>query len=646
MQVRRTIETGLGALVLAGAVAAQQAPDGRQVAAPAGDVLSGLVRLPEPASVRTTSRAAVLPVTFERERDGSWSFGTEAWVERAGRVSIAALSFDGRPWRILAQAPGAPERELAAWVAAEGGERRTAVQEETLEGALADRFDLPAAPAGRWTIRAEAPAGARPAGGWLVVADEGTEVLASHLATYELTSDREPGLVAQVEGAAGGAPLVGAVESAEVVLDTARGSASVPMTDDGRSGDGAAGDGVFGAVLPRGLSGAVRARVVVRGAAPGGGTFLRTTEHAFTVVERRAVLTGSAAARVADDTRLELGIGAFVLDPSRRLHVSAEVWGTDASGAPVPVCWLSRIEAPRAAAGESALPLWLDGRWLDVARAAPPLELREVRVQDPDTQAVIDRLERVPLAVGALPSVVGSGTTEPTRAMELGAGAAPQSSGPLPPRGESLVPRALMLVHGYCSGGAVWPAADFSQPKLVFLDPNQNRTNDQFALLLRDLGSSVRSFGILAHSQGGLAALHLLTYYDSGLDRALGERLIQSVGSPYQGTPLASLGFFSCGVNDDMTPDGAALWLSGIPAWARSEVHYWTTSNSGSACNFFTNLILSSPNDGVIEMARGQLPGADNRGHVVGWCHTTGMSNPAHYTDHARNAERNARAAR
>jgi hypothetical protein len=33
-------------------------------------------------------------------------------------------------------------------------------------------------------------------------------------------------------------------------------------------------------------------------------------------------------------------------------------------------------------------------------------------------------------------------------------------------------------------------------------------------------------------------------------------------------------------------------------------------------------------------------------GHKSGWCHTTGMSNPASYTDHVRNAEMNAQAAR
>jgi hypothetical protein len=203
-----------------------------------------------------------------------------------------------------------------------------------------------------------------------------------------------------------------------------------------------------------------------------------------------------------------------------------------------------------------------------------------------------------------------------------------------------------MLVHGYCSGGNVWPAADFTQPKQVFLDPNQNRTHDQFAQLLASAGAAHDSFGGVAHSQGGAALLHLLAFYESPLDHALGSRRIQSVATPYQGTPLASLGSFACGVNNDMTPSGSAAWLANVPSWARAEVFYWTTSDAGSACNFLTSLFLTDPEDGTVEKFRGQLPGGNDMGHTTGWCHTTGMSYPANYTDHARNQAMDAAAAR
>jgi hypothetical protein len=86
--------------------------------------------------------------------------------------------------------------------------------------------------------------------------------------------------------------------------------------------------------------------------------------------------------------------------------------------------------------------------------------------------------------------------------------------------------------------------------------------------------------------------------------------------------------------------------LAGIPTWARNEVYYWTTSDGGSACNFLTGLLLMNPEDGVVENFRAQLPGGHSMGNVTGWCHTTGMTYPASYTDHTRNADMNTNAAR
>jgi hypothetical protein len=332
----------------------------------------------------------------------------------------------------------------------------------------------------------------------------------------------------------------------------------------------------------------------------------------------------------------------------RRLHLSAEVWGVDAHGAETPVAWLSHIGMPAETWGTTSLALHLDGRWLARAGTRGPLELRRVRVQDPDSHVLYDELAVLPLPAGELPPAAFLPASVVTPGMLMGlppAGAAPTSglglspglvgglSGRAQPKQPPTPPPpwqpALLLSHGYCSGGAIWPPADFSEPKLVFLDPNANRSNDQFAQLLAAAGAAKDSFGFVGHSQGGLAALHLLTYYQSGLDLAVGPRRIQSVASPYQGTPLAALGFFACGVNDDMTTSGAPVWLAGIPTWARAEVSYWTTQNSGSACNFLTNLVLGSPNDGTVEKDRGQLPGANSMGHVTGWCHTPGMSYPA-----------------
>ena len=191
-----------------------------------------------------------------------------------------------------------------------------------------------------------------------------------------------------------------------------------------------------------------------------------------------------------------------------------------------------------------------------------------------------------------------------------------------------------------------------------FQDPNKNRTHDQFANLIKNFGADYPSFGIVAHSQGGAASLHLYTYYWSGLDYATGRRLIQSVGTPYQGTALAgnlaALGSVfgaGCGTNNDLTYSGAASWLAGIPSWARAKVHYSTTSFTDvwyryDYCSHRHRSVFGDPDDGVIEKAYGQLPGANNRGHKTGWCHTSGMRDPAQTSDSSRNSDMNANAAR
>ena len=90
---------------------------------------------------------------------------------------------------------------------------------------------------------------------------------------------------------------------------------------------------------------------------------------------------------------------------------------------------------------------------------------------------------------------------------------------------------------------------------------------------------------------------------------------------------------------------------SGIPTWSRQAVHYYTTAFDDAPfafdyCSLATDFFLSDPEDGVTERSNGQLPGANNRGHVSGWCHTTDMRDPAQYFDSSRNATMNANAAR
>jgi hypothetical protein len=529
---------------------------------------------------------------------------------------------------------------------------------DDLPGWIIDRYDLRDVPAGAWSVRVEsddarsarAPSARAPSEAWLIARPAGDLAIDAFVSTQQLVGDGSVAVLARVHtGARAGEvrPTHG-----RVVLETAAAARVLALRDDGLNEDGAAGDGVFGARIPDDLRGMLRARVELDGSTSEGRAFLRSAEIAFPVVDRALFLSGTAHARSLDARHAAIEIDALPMSAPRRLHVSAEVWGRTDDGRTTPVCWLSRMLDPELSEGAWSLPLVFETRWLELARADAPLELRAVRVQDPDSEVVLDRMARMPLESSGLPAVNRGATLTITPEMLTGVAVFTFSSasqaGVHAHESPTLFNPALMLVHGYCSSGSIWPAADFMQPKLAFLDPNQNRTNDQFAQLIdqQAQAASLSSFGAVTHSQGGLAALHLLTYYQSGLDLSHGPRRIQALAGPFQGTPLASLGFFACGVNNDMTPSGAAAWLAGIPSWARAEVWFWTTSDGGSACNALTNLFLVSPNDGTVEVVHGQLPGGNAMGNTTGWCHTTGMVYPASYTDHTRNQAMNAAAAR
>lgn len=608
----------------------------RQVLAPASDIAAGIVRLPEPSALATRSTCSLDRLVFVRTRDG-WAATVELDVEREGGWSLALLAPGVIDGRVLAAPAGAPLRPIDASFALQ---RQVTLAGDELPGWVVDRRDLRGAPKGSWSVRIEVEHAPQVVDGW-ILATASSEVSAEAFFSSHLRVRGTP--LAVLARAQGRDVLASTGAELEFELDGAR--EFVAMLDDGLHDDGAANDGLFGAFLPAEALGKFTARAHVRGRTRSGGTFRRSVALASELHEAPLALDGRAELNAGADNRLHIAIGAQPLDVPRRVHASAELWGARA-GLATPVVWLSRMSLPSSSANGLVLDFELDPRWLDLAGVQAPFELRQVRVQDPDTEGVLAFLAEIPLettqlaARAPLPTTVGVNTLLASNGTPLSPRQPAPSARPIQP--------ALMLVHGYCSSGAIWPAAHFSAPKLNFLDPNANRSHDQFAQLLiaQANAAQLSSFGVVAHSQGGAAALHLLTYYTSGLDYASGPRLIQSVATPYLGTPLASLGFFACGVNSNMTPSGAATWLAGIPSWARAKVHYWTTSNSGSACNGLTDFFLSNPEDGTVERTRGQLSGGNSMGHVTGWCHTTGMSNPANYTDATRNAAMNAAAAR
>lgn len=672
MRTRFILSSALSAAALLAASLTAAALPAKRLASPPEDLLSGKLALPSPADAGVRSHSALLPVRFEDKAGGPRRFEVTFPVDGSERFSLMLLSPQGG-WEASVQSPLARDLGKLAHAGATVAPGEIGLGEQKVAGDVYT-FDHPANGTWRLSISTDRPAAKADSveapeapDGYLLLSVDSPVRLYAHLASYDLVAGRSVGLVAyafdadQAGNGEGKAPrpLAGALDKAVMRLTTPSGRVvSVPMFDDGRHRDGAAGDGVFGGLLEKAAPGTYVAQVEAAGVSPEGKGFVRTSQHVFPVIEPSLALAREAEARaVGHDLQFDLKVARLVR--SEAVEAGAEVWGTR-DGRKVPVAWIGGMIEPQAQGDAAILPLVLDGRWLDLAGATAPFELRRVTVKDRDAHIPIASFGRLAVDTLGLPEPRAEKATGITDEMLQGPRPSEREMAFANLSGDGakayIGGRKLVLVHGYCSG-SVWSTGSFAN-SAVFLDLNQNRSHDQFAQRIATFGAQWDSFGLVAHSQGGAASLHLYTYYWSGLDSATGNRLIQSVGTPYQGTALAGnvavLGQIfgvGCGSNFDLTYDGASLWLAGIPSWARAKVNYFTTSFTDvwyryDYCQAASDVLLSDPDDGVIEQSRGQLSGAVNRGHKTGWCHTSGMRDPSQTTDGARNADMSANAAR
>ncbi|MFT5198035.1 MAG: hypothetical protein ACI87O_000684 [Planctomycetota bacterium] len=604
----------------------------KQVSAPASDILSRMVRLPDRWQNPESIRGSLL----EFESDGK-NAQVSFWAPE-GETSIVPIWTEAPTDSWQFQIGGGEWLHWKRLMDLGLGSHEQVLPTDNWTAMSPERLTLHIPKATQVSIRAPHKQATH-----VIIGDQVPATLKHGLSTYRLQQGQPIAIRAKLESVGETCSIL----SAHVKLQSSQETQSVRMYDDGQHLDLNAGDGVWGAAVPQGWLGEITATTHIIASNDRRQRFSRTGVQTFRISPKSVQFTGQVQVSNDLSDAWTIALPAHVATRLPYLHFAAEIWGTDSKGQAQPICWLARQCAVSQSDAATDLSLELDRRWLLEGDLQAPFELRHVRVQDPNTWTVLAEQDHFALP---MPLPTGRSTTNQSASST---GLTFRVSAP-PPTTISPANQAnaqttqplfgLMLVHGWCSS-PIWPAAQFTQPLLVHQDTSANRSHDEFAQLLATLGSSKRSFGVVAHSQGGAAALHLRTFYVSGLDRAQGGRAIQSLATPYQGTPLAGLGFFLCGSNTDLSTAGSAAWLANIPSSVRDEVYYYTTANSGSACNFLTNAFLTNPEDGTVEQFRGQLPGAHNMGHVTGWCHTTGMTNPAGYHDAARNAIMNQEAA-
>tara|TARA_B100001121_G_scaffold217377_1_gene190779 strand:- start:5289 stop:7187 length:1899 start_codon:yes stop_codon:yes gene_type:complete len=382
----------------------------------------------------------------------------------------------------------------------------------------------------------------------------------------------------------------------------------------------------------------------------------RTVSLPIAVEDDAPTLSGRLVVREVDAHRTSIDLMLATGTARDRVIAGAEVWAT-ASDGHLPRCWIGGVTPVSA----DSVQLVLDTRWL---HGCDPdsIELRSLRLADVDTFVPLVRSDRQPLPTVRIDDTAPTG--DDARVMRTGIPMAGRTvPGPVhrsaaaPLRSAQPGGHNLMLVHGYCEDGDAWPLNQFSGDFTEYLNLYQNFSHDQFALDIRAFGQQYKSFSVIGHSQGGNAALHLYSFYWSGMDWSTGARKVQALGSPLRGTPLAGsiadLGAIfgiQCGSNYDMTYDGAAQWASFLPGEPRSAAWVWSTTFEDGwfwdYCNIGSDILLSDPEDGVVEVSGAHLDGTNDMGTKEGWCHIQGMSDPAQTLDTQRNAEMNAEGAR
>lgn len=628
------------------------------------EVLSGLLVLPAPERSPTRSQVAFIRADFLRSDSGDVAVAELGLPPVDGRLRVFLLGAGSLAWQ-AALRTGDAWTELSgegfvpdkAWKVRSGAASQSALGLH--EPAQFHELELEPGSVGG-AIRLVAP---RAHEGRSVVAmvDDGLpEAMSVHLASRLVREGTACELVVRgSDGVLDGLPATRpvAVDRASVrwsdgvvepgVIEAAPGGAVIVRLARPRAGD---------------------AVVWIDGAVQGGDGLARSrTVHYPLKVARAAALGGAPRIETSPTRRdwIEVAIPLEGLAEGEVAFAATELWArTDSRRGPDPgarcLGWIGGLSEVEATAGGHGLRLGFDPAALGLA-PQESIELRSVRVHERDGFALVDLVPSVRPSVAddADRMIRSAGASVARPALWHGpAGIASVSA----PRTLGLVPgvgsHALALTHGYCADANTWPPANFGADAYFYLNPNQNFSHDAFALDLADRCDQFKSYGVVAHSQGGSAALHLYTFYWSGLDWAGPGRLVQSLGTPFEGTALAgnvaALGEIfgvQCGSTFDMTYDGAAAWLSAIPSAARGRVYTHTTTFENAPffydyCNLLSDLLLTDPEDGVVEHSSGHIVGANDMGLRAGWCHVSGMRDPDQTLDSGRNGVMNAQGAR
>ena len=274
-------------------------------------------------------------------------------------------------------------------------------------------------------------------------------------------------------------------------------------------------------------AGTYRILVQVDGQLSDGTNFIRSLWYAFTVVHPSIEITGRVEGslythKVSKRVKIRFNIGVNWDGSDSPYRAFAQVWATREDYGEVPVAWISglvEVQSRDACLTRCQyIEMELDIYWLELANAKHPLTLKSVTLDETKTYITLSKSDAV--EVIAEDELMNWSPSLKAEDIEID-WEMKEGYNPYRVKKEDNTNEfgQLLLLHGYCAGynGFLLPYFDND---LLYTDYGQNRFINEYAESVIDFladNDSTR-FSVVGHSQGGMVALHLYTYYHTGLD--------------------------------------------------------------------------------------------------------------------------------
>ena len=270
--------------------------------------------------------------------------------------------------------------------------------------------------------------------------------------------------------------------------------------------------------------------VQVNGKLSNGTDFIRSLWYVFTVAHPSVEITGRVEGSLhthdisqRDIIDFNIDVNWDGLDLSYRAF--AQVWGTGEKTKEVPVAWISGLvdvqRRKHCLYDCHYVHMQLDSRWLELANATPPLTLKSVTLEELKAFITISKSDT--LEVTADDKLMRWSPSLKAENIEID-WEMKEGYNPYRVKKVDNVTEGgqLLLLHGYCATGNGFPLKHFDD-YLLFEDYGQNYFHDEYARKAYDFVTEkpARLTSIYGHSQGGAVALHLYTYYMTGLDSTI-----------------------------------------------------------------------------------------------------------------------------